>query len=272
MAPYAGVAEDARALIKAAGLDRAEHEQALLAELLAAPGVNRAPGAFWKSWHGSLTELGRRDPAVRARLLELMPDPAGTDAALNDTAWLGLLAETGAEQLLTGPRPEGAEDSEPAAAWLRRWCHHLGRGWRSRPSCAATVALAGRMAERLRADGVPVDLYTDVRRSQTQLDLLDQLLADGVPVADPSATHRFDLKDWVDQCGADSTGLAAVAADPRFRPALRAATAPAWDTAVKRQVPALPLLRRLFEEWAELRADELTAARARPAPPTWCSR
>ncbi|WP_371520218.1 hypothetical protein [Kitasatospora sp. NBC_01300] len=258
MAPYAGVAEDARALIKAAGLDRAEHEQALLAELLAAPGVNRAPGAFWKSWHGSLTELGRRDPAVRARLLELMPDPVGTDTALNDTAWLDLLAETGAEQLLTGPRTEGAE---PAAAWLQRWCHHLGRGWRSRPSCAATVALAGRMAERLRADGVPVDLYTDVRRSRTQLDLLDQLLADGVPVADPSATHRFDLKDWVDQCGADSTGLAAVAADPRFRPALRAATPPAWDTAVKRQVPALPLLRRLFEEWAELRADELTAAR-----------
>ncbi|MEV7027739.1 hypothetical protein AB0O00_37140, partial [Kitasatospora sp. NPDC093558] len=33
MAPYAGVAEDARALVKAAGLDHEEHEQALLAEL-----------------------------------------------------------------------------------------------------------------------------------------------------------------------------------------------------------------------------------------------
>ncbi|MFJ2862396.1 hypothetical protein [Kitasatospora sp. NPDC087314] len=258
MAPYAGVAEDARALIKAAGLDRTEHEQALLAELLAAPGVNRAPAAFWKSWHGSLTELGKRDAAVRARLLELTPDPAGSDAAPNDTAWLGLLAETGAEQLLTGPRAEGAE---PAAAWLQRWCHHLGRGWRSRPSCAATVALAGRMAERLRADGVPVDLYTGVRRSLTQLDLLDRLLADGVPVADPSATHTFDLTGWVDQCGPGSAGLAAVAADPRFRPALRAATPPAWETAVKRGAPVRPLLRRLFGEWAELRAEELTAAR-----------
>lgn len=234
MAPYAGVAEDARALIKAAGLDRTEHEQALLAELLAAPGVNRAPAAFWKSWQGPLTELGKRDASVRARLLELTPDPAGSDVAPNDTAWLGLLAETGAEQLLTGPRAEGAE---PAAAWLQRWCHHLGRGWRSRPSCAATVALAGRMAERLRADGVPVDLYTGARRSLTQLDLLDRLLADGVPVADPSATHTFDLTGWVDQCGPDGAGLAAVAADPRFRPALRAATPPAWDTAVKRGCP-----------------------------------
>ncbi|MEV7771035.1 hypothetical protein [Kitasatospora sp. NPDC086791] len=259
MAPYAGVAEDARALIRAAGLDRTEHEQALLAELLASPAVNRAPAAFWKSWHGALIDLGKRDAAVRIRLLELLPDPAGAGSdSPHDAGWLEVLAATGAEELLTGPRAEGAE---PAAAWLQRWCNHLGRGWRSRPSCPATLALAGRMVERLRTDAVPVDLGTGVRASHTRLDLLDLLLAAGVPVADPPAGLGFDLREWVAQSGPDATGLAAVAADDRYRPLLRNATPAAWETAVKRQAPALPLLNELFAEWAEARADEVTAAR-----------
>ncbi|MFJ9455726.1 hypothetical protein ACIRST_11670 [Kitasatospora sp. NPDC101447] len=260
MAPYAGVAEDARALVRAAGLDRVEHEQALLAELLDSPAVNRAPAAFWKSWHGALVELGTRDAEVRTRLLELLPDPAasGSDPAPHDTAWLAVLAETGAENLLTGPRAEGAE---PAAAWLRRWCDHLGRGWRSRPSCPATLALAGRMVERLRADAVPVDLFTGIRASHTRLDLLELLLAEGIPVADPPAGLGFDLRDWVGQCGPDSAGLDAVAADARFRPLLRRATPPAWETAVERQVSVRPLLDELFAEWAEARAEEVAAAR-----------
>ncbi|MFE4970789.1 hypothetical protein ACFRAR_01575 [Kitasatospora sp. NPDC056651] len=258
MAPYAGVAEDARALIKAAGLDRGEHERALLAELLDSPAANRAPGTFWKSWHGALVELGRGDAAIRTRLLELLPDPASADPAPHDTAWLAVLAETGAEELLTGPRPEGAE---PAAAWLQRWCNHLGRGWRTRPSCPASLALTGRMTDRLRADGVAVDLFTGIRGSLARLDLLDLLLAAGVPVADPPTGLDWDLRDWVEQCGPDSTDLTAVAADPRFRPVLRRATPAAWETAVKRQAPALPLLRELFAEWAEARAEELSAAR-----------
>ncbi|MEU3568004.1 hypothetical protein AB0E96_06170 [Kitasatospora sp. NPDC036755] len=258
MAPYAGVAEDARALVKAAGLDRAEHERALLAELLDSPSVNRAPAAFWKSWHGALVELGRDDRAVRTRLLELLPDPASSDPAAHDTAWLALLAETGAEELLTGPRAEGAE---PAAAWLQRWCNHLGRGWRSRPGCPATLALAGRMVERLKADAVPVDLHTGIRGSYTRIDLLDLLLTAGVPVADPPESLTFDLRDWAGQCGPDGPTLAAVAADERYRPLLRRAAPPAWETAVKRQVPALPVLNELFAEWAEERTRELSAAR-----------
>ncbi|MFF2042592.1 hypothetical protein ACFVVX_19400 [Kitasatospora sp. NPDC058170] len=260
MAPYAGVAEDARALIRAAGLDRTEHEQALLAELLASPAVDRAPGAFWKSWHGAIIELAQRDEAVRARLLEILPNPAGTsDDAAQDVGWLAVLAESGAELLLTGPRPEGAE---PVAGWLQRWCAHVGRGWRSRPACAATYALAGRMAERLRADDVPVDLLGGRRRGKTQLEVLDLLLAEGVPVADPAGTHSFDLTDWVKEARPDSPTLAAVAADPRLRPTLRAAVPPAWKSAAAaKTLPALPVLRELFVEWADQRTDELLAAR-----------
>ncbi|MER7668390.1 hypothetical protein ABTY61_07965 [Kitasatospora sp. NPDC096128] len=266
MAPYAGVAEDARALIRAAGLDRAEHEQALLAELLESPAVNRAPAAFWTSWHGALVELGRRDARIRARLLELLPDPAtgGTDAAAQDAAWLAVLADTGAEELLTGPRAEGAE---PAAAWLQRWCHHLGRGYRTRPSCPDTVALAGRMVERLRADAVPVDLLTGTNAGLTRIDLLELLLAAGIPVADPPAGLGLDLRQWVSQSGTedrpDAAGasLAAIAADARFRPLLRRAAPPAWEPAVTHRSAALPLLNELFREWAEERAEDLASIR-----------
>ncbi|MGW4896256.1 hypothetical protein ACWEQL_28980 [Kitasatospora sp. NPDC004240] len=258
MAPYAGVAEDTRALLRAAGLDRDEHERALLAELLASPAVNRAPAAFWKTWHGAIVELARRDESVRARLLELLPVPGGSDDTGHDTAWLAVLADSGAEAALTGPRAEGAE---PAAAWLQRWTNHIGRGWRDHPVHAATLALAGRMAERLRADGVPVDLFRDVRASNTQLDLLDLLLTEGVPVADPADRHHFRLGQWAAQAGPGSPALAAVAADPRFRPALRVAVPGSW-TALEAAGPlaARPALRELFVEWADERADELLAA------------
>ncbi len=270
MAPYAGVAEDARALLKAAGLDRDEHERALLAELLASPAVNRAPGTFWKSWHGAVVELGRSDAAVRARLLELMPDPAGNDDRdAQDNAWLVVLAESGADELLTdlpaedasGAGSEPGAAGEPAAAWLQRWTNHLGRGWRTRGLSTGTVQLAGRMLDRLRAEAVPVDLFTGVRRSATQLELLDLLLAEGVPVADPAEGHSFVLQDWVAASDTDGRTLTALAADPRFRPALRAAVPAVWDTVDSRGLAARPVLRELFVEWSDARADELTAAR-----------
>ncbi|WP_051740158.1 hypothetical protein [Kitasatospora sp. MBT66] len=268
MAPYAGVAEDARTLLKAAGLERDEHERALLLELLASPAVNRAPGTFWKSWHEAVVELGRGDAAVRARLLELMPDPPGNDdRTRQDAGWLAVLAESGAERLLTDlpadPAAGASADlpAEPAAAWLQRWTNHLGRGWRTIGLSTETVALAHRMLDRLRAEAVPVDLFTGVRRSATQLELLDLLLAEGVPVADPAEGHTFVLQDWVAASDTDGRTLAALAADPRFRPALRAAVPAVWDTVDSRRLAARPVLRELFVEWSDARADELTAAR-----------
>ncbi|MER5350015.1 hypothetical protein ABT093_06750 [Kitasatospora sp. NPDC002551] len=273
MAPYAGVAEDARALLKAAGLDREEHERDLLAELLASPAVNRAPGTFWKVWHDAVVALGQRDDAVRARLLQLLPTPSGNeDADVQDTAWLTLLAESGAERLLTDPAAatgtgatgagaDAAGDPEPAAAWLQRWTNHLGRGWRDRGLNTETIGLVTRMLERLRAEAVPVDLFTGVRRSATQLELLDLLLAEGVPVADPADNHTFLLQHWVAASSADGRTLAAIAADPRFRPALRAAVPAVWETVDRRGLAARPVLRELFVEWSDARADELETVR-----------
>ncbi|MFF0296113.1 hypothetical protein ACFYST_20235 [Kitasatospora sp. NPDC004614] len=259
MAPYAGIAEDARQLIRAAGLDRQEQEQLLLGELLTSPAVGRAPAAVWKSWRGALIELARRDDAVRARLLAILPTPAGSkNDAATDADWLTLLQESGAEQLLTDPKTVG---TEPAARWLQRWTAHLDRGWRSRPACGATVELAGRMAERLRAEAVPVELLP---KHPTALNVLDVLLAEGVPVADPSDTPTIYLGPWVEDGGPGRRDLAAVAADPRFRAALKNAVPEVWGrhggSTLGPIAVQYPVLRALFVEWADERADALRSA------------
>ncbi|MFD8480307.1 hypothetical protein [Kitasatospora sp. NPDC059673] len=259
MAPYAGIAEDARQLIRAAGLDQREQEQLLLGELLSSPAVGRAPAAVWTSWRGALTDLARRDEAVRARLLEILPTPSGSkDDAATDADWLTLLQESGAEQLLTDPKATGAE---PAARWLQRWTAHLDRGWRSRPACGATVELAARMAERLRTEAVPVELPP---AHPTALNVLDLLLAAQVPVADPTDTPSIDLGPWLEDGDAGRRDLAAVAADPRFRAALKNAVPAVWQKHGGSRLGPVgiqyPVLRALFVEWADERAAELRSA------------
>ncbi|MFJ5925569.1 hypothetical protein ACIQF6_23470 [Kitasatospora sp. NPDC092948] len=259
MAPYAGIAEDARQLIRAAGLDRREQEQLLIGELLTSSAIGRAPAAVWKSWRGALVELAGRDDTVPARLLEILPTPSGSrDDAATDADWLTLLRETGAEDLLTDPKATGAE---PAARWLQRWTAHLDRGWRSRPACGATVELAGRMAERLRTEAVPVELLP---KHPTALNLLDLLLAEQVPVADPADTPTVHLGPWLEDSGDGRRDLAAVAADPRFRTALKNAVPAVWERHGGGRLGPIavqyPVLRALFVEWADERADELCSA------------
>ncbi|MGE7434484.1 hypothetical protein [Kitasatospora sp. NPDC001175] len=260
MAPYAGIAEDARALIKAAGLDQREQEQALLAELLPVPAVVRAPAALWKSWRPALIELARRDETVRARLLEILPTPpGGGDHAAVDEGWLAILRESGADRLLTDP---AAAAAEPAARWLQRWLTHLNRGWHSRPSCAATLELAAQMADRLRAEAVPVEIS---QSHPTALNLLDLLLAERVPVADPPSAMSVNLGVWLAHGGPGRRDLAAVAADPRFCRMLQDAIAPVWGSADAGKLSGLitryPVLQEQFVRWADDRADELLTAR-----------
>ncbi|MGW4380618.1 hypothetical protein [Kitasatospora sp. NPDC004531] len=259
MPPYAGIAEDARQLIRAAGLERREQEQLLIGELLTSPAVGRTPAAVWTAWRAALVDLAGRDASVRARLLEILPTPTGAkDDAATDSDWLALLHDTGADRLLTDPQAVG---QEPAARWLQRWNAHLDRGWRSRPACAATLDLAARMAERLRTEAVPVELAPS---HPTALNLLDLLLAEQVPVADPAEPPAIDLDNWLEHGGPGRRDLAAVAADPRFRTALRDALPAARrlrETGPDGlRMAEFPVLQALFVEWAELRADEVRAA------------
>ncbi|MHC5908968.1 hypothetical protein ACVNF4_34640, partial [Streptomyces sp. S6] len=82
MPPYASLPQDARGLLKAAGLDRMAEECALVADLIASPAAVRAPASFWSAYRGTLVTLCGQRPEVRARLLEIMP--AGLGGTVED--------------------------------------------------------------------------------------------------------------------------------------------------------------------------------------------
>ncbi|MFI5476899.1 hypothetical protein ACIA6D_42925 [Streptomyces cacaoi] len=219
--PHATLSRDARSLLKVTGLDRAEEERTLVADLIVSPAVLRAPASFWFDYRATLAELGRRDPAVRARLLEILPAVVGRDVAADEN-WLTLLADSGAESLLTGaptdpPLPGGITPAD----WLSRWERHRHHG-KAPDHSSATLALVERMAPRLLADDRPVNLFTGHQPARADLDLLDLCLAAGVPLAAPCdhCSVRLPLDHWLNEPRTGARDLAAVAADRRFRPLL----------------------------------------------------
>lgn len=62
MPPYASLPQDARALIKAAGLDQVAEECGLVADLLSSPAAVRAPASFWNAYRSTLAILAERQP------------------------------------------------------------------------------------------------------------------------------------------------------------------------------------------------------------------
>lgn len=228
MPPYASLPQDARVLIKAAGLPRVEAECDLVADLVASPAAVRAPASFWTAYRATLAILAERRPAVRERMLEIMP--AGLDhGAKSDEFWLELLAECGADRLLTGEDGGTAAGSGSvaeaaggvdAADWLSRWAAHRKRGATVCDSSPATLGLVARMAPRLRADGRAVDLFTGRRHVGVDIALLDLCAAEDIPLAlpGPDAEVHLGLDRWVRDTRPERRELAAVAADPRLRP------------------------------------------------------
>ncbi|TDC21875.1 hypothetical protein E1265_16930 [Streptomyces sp. 8K308] len=263
--PYASFPQDSRRLIRAAGLDVAAEERAVLAELLGSPAIVRAPRTFWTGHREALAALGRERPAIRRRLIEIIPSSLAAEDE-GDELWLRLLAETGADALLTAQGPDPEVD---AADWLSRWATHLTRGWRGPRHSPASYALAHRMAPRLRADGRPVRIaQASGWRGGTDLELLDLCLAEGIPVADPPPRLRFDLTSWLAAPEADRRDLAAVAGDPRFAPALSTVvgeTGGQRDGEALAAVVAHPVLRRVLRDWLGARTDEFVAAPGLPA-------
>ncbi|MDI2126918.1 hypothetical protein [Yinghuangia seranimata] len=280
MPPYAGLAEDARSMIKAVGTAAAKdgkrqsaaesaavvaaEERALLADLLPTPAVTRAPLTFWKAFRPALVALCADEPAARARLLEIFPTPNTGAPAEADAFWLALLADTGAEALLTTP---GARESGQSAAWLTRWAKHMRRSsWRGRKRDAAALGLAARMAEALRADGAPVSLG-DKSWHPIDADLLDVCLAAGIPVADPNNSAQFALGDWYDDEEPGRRDLAAVAADTRYEPVLRKAVGALGSQGNGNHLvkaAAHPVLRGVMHAWLADRAADLETQSALP--------
>ncbi|MER6414138.1 hypothetical protein [Streptomyces humidus] len=266
MPPYASLPQDARGLIKAAGLDRVAEECALVADLLASPAAVRAPASFWNAYRSTLAVLAGQRPQTRTRLLEIMPAGLGRSVE-EDEFWLALLAECGADLLLTG---ETASDVD-AAEWLGRWALHRKHGGTASGRSPATLALVERMAPRLRELGRPVDLCSGRWHSGADLDLLDLCAAQGVPLALPGAgqaVHLF-LDRWLLEPRGGRRDLTATAADPRLRRLLYAGVGAVSGSRpgaeVLEELAAHPVLGDVLREWLDDAAGDLSSAVGLPA-------
>ncbi|WP_037677988.1 hypothetical protein [Streptomyces griseus] len=273
MPPYASLPQDARGLIKAAGLNRVTEECALVADLISSPASVRAPASFWTAYRATLPALADQRPSVRARLLEIMPAGLGGDVD-NDEFWLTLLAESGAEHLLIDGG-EGADagtaSGADAAGWLSRWASFRKHGAAVSGRSPATLALVERMAPRLRAEGRHVDLFAGRWHAGADLDLLDLCVAEDVPLVEPDAGTdvHLALDRWLRDTRPGRRDLTAVAADPRFRPLLHRAVGTLGRdraaTELLEAVAAHPVLSEVLREWLDDAAEELTRAAGLPA-------
>ncbi|WP_406298178.1 hypothetical protein OG948_21955 [Embleya sp. NBC_00888] len=261
MPPYAGLAEDARALIRAAGGDHTAEEHALLRELLATPAIGRAPLSFWKVNRKPIAALAAAEPEVRVRLLEILPTPGGStpDAELDDL-WLDLLAEAGVLDLLVG----GDLVAGARAQWVTRWSTHRQRGWRYNARSERTAKLLAEMADALRAEAVPVDLFSgNGWRSSVDIDLLDTALAERIPLADPDPKGSIDLGEWWNDQAPGRSELAHIAADERYTALLQAAIGGLKGNH-HAATAAHPVLRGVLARWLTEQGARVTAAAGLP--------
>ncbi|BDH05333.1 hypothetical protein [Streptomyces seoulensis] len=268
MPPYASLPQDARGLIRAAGLDRDAEERALVADLIASPAAVRAPASFWTAYRPVLRALAGERPAVRVRLLEIMPSGLGRDVE-DDESWLALLAETGADRLLTDAAAATEHGVDPAD-WLNRWALFRKHGGSFSRRSPATLALVERMAPALRAAGRPVDLFTGRWHAGADLDLLDLCAAEGVPLTVPGAdvTVHLVLHPWLTDDRPGRRDLAAVAAEPRLRRLLHLAVGQVGEgrlaSGALEPLAAHPVLSVVLREWLEEAAAEFTGAAGLP--------
>ncbi|MGF1426771.1 DNA-binding protein [Kitasatospora sp. LaBMicrA B282] len=238
--PSAVMATDLRRLARAAGADPLTAEGDYLAELLDLPATLRAGAGWWQRHREALVDLARREEAVRGRLLDLMPT-TGDEAA--PALWLAVLTEAGATAgLHDDALPAAQRPADGTAGWFTRFLTWRGtRHWRGQPRIAALYPLVEHLAERLRSEHTAAGSAVPVPESD--VDLLDQLLALGVPVADPGEHAALHLDGWAqhhqqpgrsadqrathqatpqaDQRPDPQRDLLALAADPRFHTAFR---------------------------------------------------
>ncbi|OIK06666.1 hypothetical protein [Streptomyces monashensis] len=264
MPPYASLPQDARGLIRAAGLDRIGEECALAADLIASPAAVRAPKSFWTAYRAVLPVLAERRPEIRLRLLEIMPVGLGRDVE-DDAFWLTLLAETGAERLLTDEAAAREHGADPAD-WLSRWASFRKHGGSYARRCPATLALVARMAPLLRAAGRPVDLCTGRWHAGADLDLLDLCAAERLPLAlpGPDVPVYLPVPEWLLDTREDPRDLAAVAADPRLRRLLHRTMGRVGShqrsAELLQSVAGHPVLSGVLREWLDEAADDVTRA------------
>ncbi|MCA9665750.1 MAG: hypothetical protein KC503_09190 [Myxococcales bacterium] len=203
--PWSAMAKDMKRLAKAAKLDLAAEEQSMLAELLPAAAITRAPEQFWEGYADALAGLlsGPNAETVRQRVLAISPEPPGYDKFFLPR-WIEILDKAGAlSPWLEGTSKKKADDkSVTAAGWLARMLDLSLRGWRRRVAPDVLMQLLRRLAPHLEAQGVPLRTWSS-RSTELETDFTDLALELGVKVADPPREVTADLDDWASGFGDD---------------------------------------------------------------------
>ncbi|WP_308407947.1 DNA-binding protein [Streptomyces mayonensis] len=244
--PSSPGAADLRRLAKAAaGKDAQVGETEYLREMLTLPGTVKAPAGWWKAHRAALVALTRSEPAVRGTLLGMLPSEWEREEL---DQWLDLLEKTGAVAGLhdAGLPPE-VRSPDGTAGWLSRFLERC-EATRRAFAPAGLYPLVDRLADTIRAE--LAETGGSLPALTGNVDLLDQLLALRIPVADP-AGRSLDLDSWAKR--EQRRDLEALAADPRFRDAfLGGCPTRNWDGRGERTVLALagtPGGRRLLAPW-----------------------
>ncbi|MFB4279171.1 DNA-binding protein [Nonomuraea sp. MTCD27] len=250
MPPSSQMAQDLRKLARAAGADADAAEQAYLAELLVLPATLRAPTGWWRSHAAAIAALGRQDASVRAALLDLMPESRERELA---GVWLGVVETSGAADDLVAGR---LRPRDGVKGWLARFMAARNHAWGLPRRMPALHALIERLAPRLREEGGPPVA------APYEVDVLDLLLALGVPVADPEERATLWLEHWAH--GEERRDLVALEADGRFHAAFRRAADGFGDNDSGRRairlLAASPGGRPMLAEWTREVARRSSAA------------
>ncbi len=213
--PSSPGAADLRRLTKSvAGRNALAEEMAYLREILPLPGTAKAPPGWWKAHRAALLELARREPAVRGTLLGLLPTEWEREEL---PQWLDLLEKAGATAgLCDATLPAEVRSPDGTAGWVRRFLALCDTD-RKHAAPPELYPLVDRMADVLRAE--LRDRGDALRPPGGDVNLLDQLLALDIPVADPGDGRWLNLHVWA-ACE-HRRDLLALAADTRFHPAFR---------------------------------------------------
>lgn len=213
--PSSPAAGDLRRLAKAAaGKNALAEETAYLREMLTLPGTAKAPVGWWKAHRTALKQLAKRDPAARGALLGLLPSEWEHEEL---GLWIGLLEETGATTgLCDAALPAEERSPDGTAGWTRRFIT-LCRADSRHLAPPELYPLVDRMADALRTELTASG--GTLRPPVGDIDLLDQLLALRIPVADPEEGASLGLRGW--GVRDERRDLVALEADARFREAFR---------------------------------------------------
>ncbi|MBW4718320.1 hypothetical protein KZQ38_14145 [Saccharothrix sp. SC076] len=256
--PYTGMPEDLRRLAKAAKRDVKAEDERVLRAVLESASVSRAGAAFWRSYRDSLVALAGRDAEVRAVLLSFVPD----STSVLDT-WFEILTASGASRELV--EPGGAAH---AAEWLSKVIAVRNGTWRTVGRSRVLLELVEAMAPRLVADGHEVRALRGWR--QDELDLLDLLVAHGVPLLAAERDISLHVSGWLADEGEGRRDLAALAGSGLFGEPLghgvveflRGASRGERSVSVESlsDVLVVPGLRTALRDWVTRRAGRSVTA------------